>query len=139
MDKAQMRRSRDAAVSINLNLDVGDSIKQIISRESGLFCITAKQIIRLRSPDDIDPELNHRDVPWEQHVYLPHGSTDWIVARTVLQTTKLLDIFFPEHSHKYVSMLDISWEVMNSLISLRVITPGRTKVTHRYSIIMLRI
>jgi hypothetical protein len=121
MDKDQIKKSRQGAVSLKFDLEAGDRVVDLISRESGLFVVTLRQILRVKSPDELDPNLEHADAPWEQSVHLPHGSTDPIVARTVLQTSKLANIFFGQRSHKYRELMDISWEVMNSLISIRVI------------------
>lgn len=121
MSKDQLRKSRDGAQSINLHLDSDDAIQEMFSRENGLFFVTLKKILRVRSPDDLDPALEHAAAPWEQSVYLPHGSTDYLVARTIIQTTRLAEIFFAKNSDLYKSMSDISWEVMNSLQSLRFI------------------
>jgi hypothetical protein len=76
---------------------------------------------QVRSPDDLDPQLDHGDVPWEQSVYLPLGSRDPFVARTILQTEAMAQMFFARNSEKHRAMMDISWEVLNSLVSLRVI------------------
>ena len=121
VDKAQIRKSRDNAISLELELEDGDSIQELISRDNGLFCITRNSIMRVRSPDDIDPDTQHNDVPWEQSRYLPHGASDPFVARTVIQTMRLAETFFDKRSDEFISVLDISWEVMNSLISLRLI------------------
>ncbi len=93
----------------------------MVSREDGLFFITTKQIIRVRSPDDLDPHLEHASAPWEQSLYLPHGASDPLVARTVIQTARLAEMFFAANSDQYKTLSDISWEVMNSLQSLRFI------------------
>lgn len=121
MSKDILRRSRDGAVSFDLHLEEGDAIYETISRDSGLFFITSKKIIRVRSPDDLDPKLEHAAAPWEQSVYLPHGASDQLVARTVIQTARLAEIFFAKNSSTYKTLSDISWEVMNSLQSLRFI------------------
>jgi hypothetical protein len=116
-----LRQSRNSAVSLQLHLDSGDAVREMVSREDGLFFITTKQIIRVRSPDDLDPDLKHASAPWEQSLYLPHGASDPLVARTVIQTARLAEIFFAKTSDQYKSLSDISWEVMNSLQSLRFI------------------
>lgn len=121
MDKDQLKKLRAAAVNIELDLDDGDAIREMISRGHGLFLITTTKIMRIRSPDEIDPALEHHDVPWEQSVFLPHGSSDPLVARTILQTARLAEIFFGKESEQYVRLSDISWEVMSSLILIRTI------------------
>lgn len=93
----------------------------MVSRASGLFSITQKKILRHRSPDDLDPDLEHEAAPWEQSEILPLGASDPIVARTIIQTIKLTEIFFSKNSEKFIQLSDISWEVMNSLVSLRFI------------------
>lgn len=121
MDKDQLKKLRASAMNLELDLEEGDSIKEIIVRENGLFNISTKKILRIRTPDDLDPALEHEDAPWEQSVYLPLGSSDPIVARTILQTIRLSEIFFNNESEEYVRLSDISWEVMNSLVSMRMI------------------
>lgn len=117
----QLRRSRDQSISLNLDLAEGDSIQETISRESGLFIVSTEKIFRIRTPNDIDPKLEHSDAPWVQSLYLPHGSSDPFVARTIIQTMRLAEIFFGPRSDVYISLVDISWEMMNSLIFLRLI------------------
>lgn len=133
MEKSQLRKRRDAAVSIELDIEKGDWIVDLIHRENGLFAITLKTIIRTRSPDHLDPDLDHPDAPWEQSVYLPLGSSDPLVARTILQTKALADIFFVGKPDEHRALMDISWEVLNSLVSLRVI---RERLEARVSDIM---
>lgn len=112
---------RDAGVSLELDLEEGDAVQQMFGRESGLFVVTTRKILRLRSPNYLDPKREHHDVPWEQSLYLPHGSSDYIVARTILQTHRIAGIFFSHGSPKLTEIMDVSWEVMSSLISLRFI------------------
>lgn len=120
-DKNQLKKRRRSAVSLKLDFERGDRIVELVSRESGLFAVTLKRTLRVKSPDELDPDLEHLDAPWEQSIYLPHGSTDPFVARTILQTRMLADIFFSRGSDKHRALMDISWEVLNSLVSLRVV------------------
>jgi len=120
MDKNRLRRRRDAAVNLTLDLEKDDRIVELVSRESGLFAITLSRIIRTKSPDQLDPDMKFPNAPWEQSVYLPHGSSDPLVARTVIQTKALADIFYGRKSETHRALMDISWEVLNSLVSLRV-------------------
>src|SRR5687767_9514906 len=115
MDKGKVAERRKGAVSFELDLMKGDRNRVLLSRESGLFAVTLKKIFREKSPTSLDPDHEHPDAPWEQSLYLPHGSTDPFVARTVLHTGELADIFFSRHSDQYRSLMDIAWEVLNSL------------------------
>jgi hypothetical protein len=112
---------RSGAISLKLDLQDGDAIQEMISRDSGLFAITIHKIIRLRSPDQNDPDNHHPNAPWEQSIYLPHGSSDYLVARTVIQTRRILGLPNSLQSAKKSAVDDLSWEVMNSLVSLRFI------------------
>lgn len=118
--KRKRRLARNAAVNLRIDLPEGDGVREFLSREDGLFCVSSSSILRLRSPDDLDPLLEH-DAPWEQSIYLPHGATDPLVARTILQTRHVLEPFFAQNSDEYKDLMDLSWEVTNSLVSLRVI------------------
>lgn len=129
MNKQAIKKARSAAVSLKLHLDDNDIVRQILSRDNGLFFVTRSKIVRVRSPDDLDPELDHSDVPWEQSIYLPHGARDPLVARTILQTEAMAGMFFAEGSEKHRLMMDISWEVLNSLVSLRVVRQRLEKRT----------
>jgi hypothetical protein len=120
MEKSKHRNRRDAAVSFNVHLDADDAIQKFLSRESGLFVVTKSKILRIRSPDDLDPNLEHPNAPWEQSVYLPHGATDPLVARTILQTEAMTEWTLVKGSEKQLAMMDISWELLNSLVYLRV-------------------
>lgn len=119
MDKNELRRKRDSAVTIKLDLEEGDRIVEWISRGSGLHAIALNKILRLQSPNILDPDLEYPDTPWDQSVYLPHGSTDPFVARTILQTNALANAFFGGRAETHEAMMDISWEVLSSLVSLR--------------------
>jgi hypothetical protein len=130
MDKQAIRKARSAAVGFDIHMDGGDIVRQMLSRESGLFVVTRNKIIRVRGPDELDPDLEHADVPWEQSVYLPHGARDPLVARTILQTAAMAEMFFAKGSEKHRAMMDISWEVLNSLVSLRVV---RERLENRVS------
>ncbi len=120
MLKDDAKERRRSTVSFELDIEQSDSVRELVSRESGLFAVTSKKILRLKSPDQLDPNLEHPDAPWEQSIFLPHGSTDPLVARTILQTRMLADTFFGRESEKHRALMDISWEVLNSLVSLRV-------------------
>lgn len=119
MDKQSIRQTRNAAVSLKLHLSEDEAVRQMLSRENGLFIVTSNQIIRIKSPDELDPELENPDTPWEQSIFLPIGARDPIVARTVLQTEAMTEWFFTRNSEKHRAMMDISWEVLSSLVSLR--------------------
>ena len=121
MEKEQLREKRDSAVSLELDMDEEDRIVLLVSRASGLFAVTQTKILRLRSPDDLDPDLQHATAPWEQSVVLSLGAADPIVARTIIQTIKLLETVFAKTSDHFRLLSDISWETMNSLVSLRFI------------------
>ncbi|MEM9444646.1 MAG: hypothetical protein AAGA18_04765 [Verrucomicrobiota bacterium] len=119
--KEKIRKSRDGAVTLEIDLEEGDEFVSFIGRENGLYYITRNKILRYRSPDDIDPNLEHENVPWTQNLILPHGASDPIVARTIIQTENLVQNFFIKGTKKHAEISDISWEVMNSLVSLRFI------------------
>ena len=119
--KSDIKKSRDAAITLELHLDSDDAVLTVISRESGLFSVTKRKIIRVRSPDDIDPSLEHDSVPWEQSLFLPHGASDPLVARTIIQTERLTEMFFAKTTSEYRALSDVSWEIMSSLVSLRFI------------------
>jgi hypothetical protein len=116
-----MINNRNAAVSLKLDIESGDAVQDLFSRENGLFAVTRTKIFRLRSPDDLDPERAYPGVPWEQSLYLPHGTTDPFVARTIIQTDRIGRIFFAQRTPKYAALTNVSWEMMNSLVSLRYI------------------
>ena len=119
--KEAIRKARDSAVTLDLRLENGDKHVQTIGRENGLYYITKQKILRYVSPDDIDPDLEYENTQWQQSLVLPHGASDPIVARTIIQTAQLTEMFFQRGSEKHVAISDISWEVMNSLVSLRFI------------------
>ncbi len=118
MDKSAIREARDSAVNLKFHLDENDKIKSLFPRENGLFVVTMNKVLRLRSPDDLDPSLDEPNAPWEQSIFLTTGSCDPLVARTILQTDKIAEIFFGKQSQEYKALMDISWEVLSSLISM---------------------
>ena len=110
--KEAIRKARDNAVTLDLDLEGSDELVQIIGRENGLYYVTRKKVLRYVSPDDIDPDLKYENARWQQSLVLPHGAADPIVARTIIQTAKLTEMFFQRGSEKHVAISDISWEVM---------------------------
>jgi|GEM_PF-4950628 len=121
MDKNLLKAMRSGAVSLDLELDDDDELVETIAREDGVFFITLKKIIRLRSPSELYPDLNYDAVPLEKSLFLPHGAADPLVARTVIQTARMAGLFFSKEEKKYNILSDISWELMRSVVSLRFI------------------
>lgn len=115
------RHPREAAFGIDLTLDEGDSVQDLIARKSGLFAVTLEKIVGIRTQDDLDPERKALDAPVEQSIHLPHGTKDPFVSRTILQTLEISSIVFGKGSSKTTELVDVAWELMNSLVSLRVI------------------
>lgn len=130
--KEAIRHARDGAVTLDLDLEDDDRLVQIISRGNGLYYVTGKKILRYVSPDDIDPDLKYENVPWQQSLVLPHGASDPIVARTIIQTAQLIEMFFQRGSEKHVAISDISWETMNALASLRFIKERLEKQVQKH-------
>lgn len=128
-DRLTLKKERDRAINLEMDMPANDKAIELIARKSGLFLITTRKIIRIRSPDDLDPELKHNDVPWEQSEILPIGSSNPLVARTVLQT-KILSNQIPSQDKKD-ELSDISWATMESLISLEFIKDRlKTQIDH---------
>ncbi len=119
MDKEELRRKRDGAIQVELDMDADDRVVLLVSRASSLFAVGHRKILRLRSPDELDPILEHPGAPWEQSLFLSLGAADPVVARTIVQTNSLIETLFPTDSEQFRLLSDISWEVMNSLVSLR--------------------
>lgn len=118
VDIEKVKRSRAQPISIPLDLAEGDAVYRTFSRPNGLFFVTEKSLVRVRSDDALDPNVEYADVPWERSVYLPHGSRDPLVARTILQTDSLVSVFVHDRE-RGMALKDISWSVMTSLASLR--------------------
>ena len=113
--------NRKSAFSVELALDQDDEVYSMIPRGNGLFVITHQKILRIRTQDALDPEGAIDDVPVEQSIHIPYGSRDDIVARTVLQTKAISDVFFATQPERQRPLIDLSWELMNSLLALRFI------------------
>ncbi|MBI1214705.1 MAG: hypothetical protein GC185_02675 [Alphaproteobacteria bacterium] len=127
MSKEKIRAKRNQPVRFPLDIEEGDIVCEAISRDSGLFYITRNKILCLRSPDDLDPDLEYESAPWEKSLYLPHGASDPLVARTVIQTGRLIELCYQKNSKKYKALSDISWKLMESLITLRSVKEGLGK------------
>jgi hypothetical protein len=56
MQKDKLKERRRSAVSIELDIEQGDSVRELVSRESGLFAVTQKKILRLKSPNGTGPQ-----------------------------------------------------------------------------------
>ena len=109
------------AASFSFDLDEDDRIVELLGRPNGTYALTKSKIFRIQSPEVMDPTGQLKDVPWGRSLYLPFGSRDWIVARTILQTERILALIFPKNSQEYSGAMEIAWEIMNSLVSLRLI------------------
>lgn len=115
------KHQREAGFGIDLALDEGDSVQDLIVRKNGLFAVTLEKIIGIKTQDDLDPERKTPDAPVEQSIHLPHGTRDPFVARTILQTLEISSIIFGKGASKTTELIDVAWELMNSLVSLRMI------------------
>lgn len=115
------KQRRTAAVKIDLDMPNNEGPPELLLRGSGLFAVTSSKIIKIQDPDVIDPERLNPDAPWTQSIFLPHGKTDPFVARTILQSREMADIFLTTGSEEYRSFMDVSWEVLSSLVSIRMI------------------
>jgi hypothetical protein len=116
MDKDTIRKRRDAAITATLDLVTGDRIVEMFSRKDGLHMVTLEKVIRVNSPDDLDPSMEHEDAPVAQTLILNKGSRSPIVARTIFQA-KDFARFLPE-SDRQERICNIAWEVMFSLLAL---------------------
>lgn len=112
-------RNREQAQRINLDLEEGDEQIRFLRRDIGFFVITHRKILRLRSASDIDPDNQYPETPWEQCEVLSFGASDEIVNDTIIYTQEIMDRTYPISEVERNALTNISWEVMESLISLR--------------------
>lgn len=110
--KERIMRNRDAAIFMRPGIAAGDRTVEMISREDGLYVITLENIIRINLPDQTDTNLDHEDAPIIQTVFLPLGSRNPFVARTVIQAQEFGKWLMQSR------FLDVAWEVMFSLVAL---------------------
>ncbi len=108
--KNKIRKKRDAAFFGTLDIDSDDGTRELLKHDGKLHAITLKKIIRLNTPDDLDPDLKFSDVPTTQDVILELGSRSPIVARTILQMTDAGP--FSASQKERERLLDISWDVI---------------------------
>jgi hypothetical protein len=121
MDKEKIKRVRGRAMSFQFDLEDDDNMVEMVSRPNGMFIVTKKKILSLVSPDKLDPDIDHADVPWQQNIVLPLGASNYIVARALIQSRRMMGGIIPQNDQRFLDVTEISWEVMNSLISLSVI------------------
>ncbi len=117
--KEGISRSREQAQVINLDLEEGDRQVRLLPCDIGFFVITQRKILRLRSASDIDPDNQYPETPWEQCEVLSFGASDEIVNDTIIYTQEIMDRRCPISEMERNALTNISWEVMESLISLR--------------------
>ncbi|MEH6741566.1 MAG: hypothetical protein V7695_23875 [Sulfitobacter sp.] len=115
------KNQRTAAVRIELDIPNTEGSPELFQRGNGLFAVTSNMILKIQDPDVVDPERLNADAPWTQSILLPHGKTDPFVARTILQSRQMADIFLTAGSEEHRHFMDVSWEVLNSLVSIRMI------------------
>lgn len=118
---SKRKNGRDAAVSIGIDMPDDEGFPEMLSRGSGLFAVTSRRILKIQNPVVIDSDRMPEDAHWNQSIYLPHGKTDPFVARTILQSRDMADVFLAHSSEEYRNFMDVSWEVLNSLVSIRMI------------------
>jgi hypothetical protein len=122
IDRDSIRRRRDSALYADLGIEAGDRIVSMISRRDGLYAISLDKTIRVNFPNDIDPEMEHDDVPIAQTLIAARGSRSPIVARTILQARDFSQ-FIP-HEERQRRVQDIAWEVMASLLAVERLVKG---------------
>jgi len=114
--KEEIRKRRDGAIFATLGIEGGDRIFDVVSRDDGRYMISLEKIIRINLPDDIDPEMEHENAPIAQTLIVGKGSRNPIVARTILQAKDFSTFISDKNAQK--GILDIAWEVMQSLLAL---------------------
>lgn len=68
------KQARAAPFSAKLDLQPGDEIVEMLPVAKKLYVVTFSKIIRVHTPDDNDPDLEHDDVPVTQHLVAEYGS-----------------------------------------------------------------
>jgi len=124
-EKDEIKRRRDGAFSIELGIDAGDKIIEMISRRDGLYNVSLDKIIRVNLPNDIDPTMQHKDAPVAQTLVINKGSRSSIVARTILQAKDFSQFLSDQKQRE--PMQNIAWEVMFSLLAMDQILNGLRK------------
>lgn len=78
---------RQSARSIKLD----GIINELVHTTNGLFCYTENTVHRIRTPEEIDPQNTNNDIPFENSLYRKSGTRNYITARTVIQSKRLLE------------------------------------------------
>lgn len=117
--KQTIRKARDAAVSFKADLAEGDAIQYLWDTPDGLVVVARRRIIRVQSPDLLDPALEFEDAPWRQTILFEAGTQSNYVARTAVQTHSAIEQLLPKSDARRVALFNVGWRVMSSLLSLQ--------------------
>lgn len=112
-DKEQIRKRRDQAVSVKIEIGEDDRAIEMISRADGMYVVSLQKILRINLPDGLDPQLVHADAPIVQTLVVRQGSRSPLVARTILQAKEFFAFLPPK---KRSAVENVAWEVMTSLL-----------------------
>ena len=83
--------NRDSAISMELGEDKENSIQHMLTLNGGFYAFSTKNIFRVRTADDVDPD---RASPETRHSYqeiYPIGCNNSFVARSIIQAKQIFD------------------------------------------------
>ncbi len=127
---------RDAAGSLQLELQAGDSIQHTWGTSDGLIAISKRRTFRIRTPDCIDPDRKYADAPWQQSILFECGTESPLVARSVVQVQTFLEQMFAQGDRRRHAVFDTSLSVTKSLLSLeRIVIRLRQEVRDREELV----
>ncbi|MEX0369222.1 MAG: hypothetical protein AB3N09_01225, partial [Tateyamaria sp.] len=119
-DKEKEKHRRSAAGQARLDLEKGDSVEEMIGLPSRLLVLSQRRTYSVRTPDMVDPDLAHANVPWERCFLLPYGIRDSIVARTLVHIGDTAGKVGIEEE-KLLRINDVAFEVLMSVASMTAI------------------
>lgn len=91
MTKRLIDRRRDAAVSMEISDESDRSpLREMIPLDGAMCIVKEKSIWQMRLADNIDPQRTNASIPNSRQKLMARGSSDPLVARTLLQAKRLL-------------------------------------------------
>lgn len=103
---------RDLAKSINVDGD----ITSLVALGDTLLVFTKDAEHRVKSPETLDPDRANPNMPWTNSKYSNFGSSNQIVARTLLQTNEMLKSANIKNIDSKKSVLNIVNEIKDALL-----------------------
>lgn len=107
---------RDDAVSFGLPEGETGNILAMINFGESMEIFTENSTFKMLSPDTLDPQRNHHEMPWVYTKTSDFGASNPLVANTVLLANDFLRQIFSEQDPKRIDIINKVSDIRNVLL-----------------------